>query len=179
MNVARCYIALGIAALSVVTASATNAVPFSRQQIAAALSGEGMHLQAEQVELLAPVTANASNPRLRLISIEPWGSHRMKARLACEDTSICLPFYVAINAEPIAAKVQTTTTKAPTQRTPPVLRVGVQATLKLRNATVEITLPVICLENGAVGQLIRVTSTDRKRIYKAEVVSDRLLRGEI
>jgi hypothetical protein len=38
---------------------------------------------------------------------------------------------------------------------------------------------VICLENGFVGQTIRVAGKGRERTYMAEVCSDGLLRGTL
>jgi flagella basal body P-ring formation protein FlgA len=35
---------------------------------------------------------------------------------------------------------------------------------------IRIQLPVICLQNGRLGQTIRVTSKDRRQTFSAEVV---------
>jgi flagella basal body P-ring formation protein FlgA len=42
-----------------------------------------------------------------------------------------------------------------------------------------ITLRVICLENGARGERVRVSSTDHKRIYQAEVIDPGLLKSAL
>ena len=42
-----------------------------------------------------------------------------------------------------------------------------------------IQLPVICLENGAVGQTILAASLDHKQTYRAEVSDNSVLKGRL
>ena len=60
-----------------------------------------------------------------------------------------------------------------------VIRTGVRATLLLDGGHVHIQLPVVCLENGALGQTIRVTSLNHRQTYMAQVDANRILRGKL
>ncbi|HZD31392.1 MAG TPA: flagella basal body P-ring formation protein FlgA, partial [Candidatus Angelobacter sp.] len=62
---------------------------------------------------------------------------------------------------------------------PWLVRNGDVATLVMQSEHLQVRIPVICLANGSVGKRIRVSSTDHRRIYTAEVVSGKLLRGEL
>ena len=44
---------------------------------------------------------------------------------------------------------------------------------------VHIRLSVICLQNGAPGQMIRVTGKDRKLVFTAQVIDGNLLKGRL
>jgi flagella basal body P-ring formation protein FlgA len=51
--------------------------------------------------------------------------------------------------------------------------------LVLDGGHVHIQLAVVCLENGVVGQTIRVAGRGHEQIYMAEVCSDGLLRASL
>jgi flagella basal body P-ring formation protein FlgA len=59
------------------------------------------------------------------------------------------------------------------------VRAGSPATLLLEGAHVHISLSVVCLESGAVGQTIRASSPDHRQVYKAQVVRDGVLEGRL
>jgi flagella basal body P-ring formation protein FlgA len=56
---------------------------------------------------------------------------------------------------------------------------GSRATLLLEGDHVHIQVPVVCLQNGAVGQTIRVASPDHKQTYVAQVTGNNVLRGRL
>ena len=58
-----------------------------------------------------------------------------------------------------------------------VVRSGSPATLQLDSEHVHIRLSVICLENGAAGQTIRVTGKDRRLVFSAQVIDGGTCRG--
>jgi hypothetical protein len=157
-------------------------------QIAAAISAAGMQIGSDQVMLLTDVVATTASPRLKVESIVPWGAGRMRARVDCAAREQCLPFYVAIRV------VQDTSSRHPmTVLDSPmtvasgagidpksfVVRAGSAATLLLDGAHVHIRIAVVCLENGAPGQTIRVSSKDRRQTYTAKVVDEAVLRASL
>jgi len=174
----------GVAA-SAVPASAAR-YPISRDQVAAAVSRLGMQVAPDQVTMLANVSASTSVPTLTVRSIEPWIDHRLTARIECESSGQCLPFYVSLSVAPdaaaqaAAAVAQTNLPKSSTvsSRHFAVLS-GTPATLMLDGGRVHIRLSVICLESGVLGQTIRVTDRDRKKVFRAEVVDGGLLKGSL
>jgi flagella basal body P-ring formation protein FlgA len=44
---------------------------------------------------------------------------------------------------------------------------------------VHIRIAVVCLENGAPGQTIRVSSKDRRQTYTAKVIDEAVLRASL
>ena len=170
---------------TIAAAVATAAGPatlLSSQLVARVVSQNAMQVSPSQVRFLSAVTSRHENPDLDLVSIGPWGQHTMKARLVCHDRSECLPFYVAVQVDGSVFReewAKTVPLEPPAKREPPIIRAGAEATLVLRGEGLQITIPVICLENGEIGRSIRVTTRDRKQIYKAEIVSAILLRGRI
>ena len=60
-----------------------------------------------------------------------------------------------------------------------VVKSGSSAVLLLDSNHVHIQLVVVCLENGSVGQTIRVASKDRRQKYTAEVCDGGVLKGQL
>lgn len=156
------------------------------ESVAAAMSGVGMQVSPRQVTLLTEVVATSNAPRLRVRSIEKSGDHRMMVRIECEKSEECLPFYASIGSG-AGNESQASEFTLPAQdyfsrqgnSKQVEMRLGSTATLLLDGQRVHISLSVICLENGAVGQKIRVASADRQRTYLAEVIDSGRLKGSL
>jgi hypothetical protein len=170
------------AAIAIPAVAATGYDSITKEQIAAAMSGAGMRVSAEQVMLLSDVVASTNTPGLKVESMERWGADRMRVRLDCAKREDCLPFYVAVRLtqgdagsghgeSPSIAKTASTASY--------VIRAGSSAILLLDGGHVHIRVPVVCLENGTTGQTIRVSSKDRHLTYTAQVVDGTILRGSL
>jgi hypothetical protein len=183
-----------ISALILGAAMASPAAPASGRsaitpaQIAVAISAAGLQIGTDQVVLLSDVVATTATPRLKVESIEPWGDGRMRVRVECAASEQCLPFYVAVrfgqdsSSRPGIAVSGVSSTEA--VRTPAdpksiVVRAGAPATLLLDGAHVHIRIAVVCLENGAAGQTIRVSSKDHRQTYSAKVIDEAVLRASL
>jgi hypothetical protein len=163
--------------------AASPRYPINTQQVAAAVSSTGMAVAPEQVTLLSDVVSSTSAPHLTVRSMQRWGNQKMMARLECESSDQCLPFFVSLKMgpetqggsvvqPPLPAVVSSTARHY-------VVKSGTPATLLLEGQRVHIRLSVICLESGAAGQIIRVTDRDRKVFFKAQVVDGGLLQGRL
>lgn len=174
--------------------SATLAVPeavaaqnaITAVQVAAAMSSVGLNTSAKQIVLLSDVVASTSDPSLKVESMEQWGDHGMKARLSCVKSDECLPFFVAIRgsqaqaATPsVADRASSTVVRPKSDSNSFLVRTGSRETLLLEGGHVHIQLSVICLENGSLGQIIRVASLDHRQTYTAEVSANKMLRGRL
>jgi len=155
-------------------------------QIAASMTGSGFHTSADQVTLFSDVVATVSNPALKIESMERWNSHQMKVRLACANQEECLPFFVAVYQDAPAQSssanaVGTKAAFAPPVTGPRVLAVhaGTPAILQLEGDHIHIQLSVICLEDGTIGQTVRLASKDRRQNYAAQVVDTARLKGRL
>jgi len=171
-------------ALPAVAASARNTI--TAEQVAAAINGAGMKVSADQVVLLADVMATNSAPKLKVESMERWGDHQMKFRLDCVKAGECLPFFVAVRwsqAEPVPSVFADHSSTAISLAKPDsnsfIVRAGSPAVLLLEGDHIHIQLPVVCLQNGAIGQTIRVASPDHRQTYMAAVGEDAVLRGKL
>jgi hypothetical protein len=177
-----------LAAMDLSAAAASGHVSITADQVAAAISASAMAVSPEQVTLLTEVVSKTNAPALKVQSIEPWGSHRIKVRIACADQEECLPFYVAVHfAEDNGAKPvtrissETSSLNSPAGQSPQtdVVRAGSRAILLIDNGHVHVRLNVVCLENGAAGQRIRVECKDPKQTFIAKVISGGVMRGSL
>ncbi|MGA7341571.1 MAG: flagella basal body P-ring formation protein FlgA [Terracidiphilus sp.] len=155
-------------------------------EVAAALSNHGLQISPQQVVLLTGALASVAAPELQVKSVDRAGDQRAVARLECADSGQCLPFVVALhlsqseNTEPLPASSQRPArANAPNRRSSFAVRAGSHATLLLDGAHVHINLTVICLQNGAPGQIIRATDLNRSQVYTVQVAEDGVLEGRL
>jgi hypothetical protein len=191
----NCFLALALI-LAVAPASAAappERVPITQARIAAAISDAGLPVAADQVSLLADVAAASAAPALVVESMQPWGDRRMRVRMSCASSDECLPFFVAIRLTPAPGSQSAVAAStfesvdhslAANERAAPdpknyVVRSGAAATLLLDGGHVHIRIAVVCLENGAAGQTIRVASKDHRQTYLARVVDQGVLRASL
>ena len=160
--------------------------PIPPERVAAAIVAAGVPVSAAQVRFLSQVSALGEHSGIEVMSMAKWSGNTWKVELRCTDRRACLPFYVLVDARKSAAFEAIS---APGGRRTTAMRVlfgiarpqilmrnGDRATLMFENPTVRIMMPVICLQNGDLGQTIRVESTDHKQFFRAEIVKSGLLR---
>jgi hypothetical protein len=176
------------AALSLRSEAASNHEAITTAQIAAAIWNTGLKVSADQVTVLTDVMAKTSAPALKVESMEPWDGHGLRVRLDCVNSDECLPFVVAVRRnqknEPQKASAPSESptsqrSHVDTPKTNFVVRAGSPAVLMLDGGHVHIQLAVVCLENGSVGQTIRVAGKGHAQTYMAEICNDGLLRGRL
>jgi len=163
------------AAVAVPGAAASSRASITAAQVANAITGSGMKVSAQQVTLLADVVASTSNPILQVDSVEPWGDHRLRVRLSCASSDQCVPFLVAVHwgdedaVQPAALTSNLRPAANVSKSNQPVVHPGSPAVLLLDTDHVHIRISVICLENGAPGQTIRVETKDHTQTFSAQV----------
>ena len=169
------------AAVASHAAAASGRYAITPERVAAAVTGAGLEVTPGQVTLLANVVASVAEPELKVRSIDRTGDRRLVARLQCVDSAQCLPFIVALRVDEIPIAIPHPAVQQAPAAKPPVVIVhaGSRATLLLDGLHVHITLPVISMENGAMGQTIRAASLDRQQVYIVRVVSDGILEGRL
>ena len=173
------------AAAALPARSQSNRLPITRDQVATAINGAGMQVSAGQVTLLSNVVSASGNPELKVESVEKWGDRKLVVRLVCANPSECLPFIVAVRPsgavpEQLALSAQLKPVSfSGKPRGFDAIRAGSTAVLFLEGPHVHIQLSVVCLENGSIGQSIRVATRDRRLTFIAEILSDSALRGQL
>jgi|SRR5580698_1329788 hypothetical protein len=175
------WIVLAATALPALAAPGRFAI--TTERIAQAVSSNGVQVSPDQVSLFTGVVASVANPELKVQSIDRAGSRGVIARITCADSQQCLPFLVTLHVKDgdIAGAAVARSTPAGSIFKPVAfaVRQGATTALFLDGAHVHISLSVICLENGAPGQTIRATSTDRHQVFTVQVAGDGTLRGRL
>ena len=158
--------------------------PITLAEVAVALATQQPTLAATSLEV-PPMTATAPDPGLVVEGLRAAGPNTAEVRLACRDTTTCLPFYVQVRGantgrirfqSTVPARLPASHASLPQ---PPAIRSGARAELRIDSGRLHISLPVICLASGSLGGEIRVTSLDHTRIYTARIVSASLLEGSL
>jgi hypothetical protein len=182
-------ITLALLVTATLCGSAQQRFPITPQQIANALLRRGFTVSDTQVSLVAGIVASSPEPELEVDSVQPLGDSavgqriRAKVRVVCPQHHSCLPFYVIVTWPPGTVRSELPTLDriaGVPPPTPPVsMRAGSNAMLIVDTAQMHLRVPVISLQNGAIGSTIHVTSADRKQTYTAVVVSPTLLTGSL
>jgi hypothetical protein len=171
-------------------AQAQQHFPVTAQQVAHALELQGVDVADGQISLAASIVAESAEPQLQIEGVQPLrGGHsgsglRAEVRLSCAQPHDCIPFYafVTLPDGTELAEKSTSIHALFAKRVPalPVaIRAGGHATLIVETARMHIRVPVISLQNGAVGAQIHVTSPDHKQTYRATVLGPSLLSGSL
>jgi Chaperone for flagella basal body P-ring formation len=159
--------------------AADNArTPISRERILSVLDSSGIHVTPDQMEQLTRVTASDPKPRLRVISVDVLDGESDKVRLQCEQPNTCLPFYVLVHwgqsgGEPSARSLRQDgrTTQPGLQPENMLVRSGKSAVLIFEGDFLRMTLPVTCLQNGGLGQQVRVLNKETRKTYLVRVAA--------
>ena len=172
------------AAIALPAVAAPRRFVITQERIASAVTNSGMQVSPEQVTLLSSVVASIANPQLKVISIDRSYGTQSLARIECATRDQCLPFLVKLSAGTAsttsAASVPLSVSSNPQARpSPPLVHSGSPATLLLEGPHIHITVPVICLQNGALGQTVRASTRDRRITYTAHVVRDGVLEANL
>ena len=89
--------------------------------------------------------------------------------MRCERTSVCLPFLVLLQRDTNRNDDAFSGVQARATKRDLLVRTGKKATMVLEAGSMRMTLPVVSLQNGTRGDVVRVISGDRKRIFTARV----------
>ena len=162
--------------------------PVTTEMVVTAMQYRQLPTAGVEVKLAAPITAAADNPMLEIETVTQLGPHSAQLKVGCRTRSQCLPFYVAATwpeavpnstpSSPVHEVEPSHVLQVPAE-TPsaPTVKPGAHATLLIEEGKVHIRLQVVCLQGGSAGDKVRVSSTDHKVAYKAEVVGPDLLKG--
>ena len=174
---------IAVAVLSMLASAATvtpgsGRVAVSPEQIADAMQSAGFATTVDQLQMLTNATSVAG-AKLRVAKVTPQSPDTALAQLICPARQ-CLPFYVLVHDARVASSPKPLASPSPVDLATkhPLIARGKPVTLLIENANLRIVLPAISLESGAHGQVIKVSSPDHKRKYKAEVVSATLVRSQ-
>lgn len=174
-------VALCTAACAATVATADSGrVAVSREQIADAMQSAGLTAAPAQLQLLSNVTS-LPGAKLRVAKVTKQSSETALAELSCAARR-CLPFYVLVHDTQLEhnhAAFPRSSTNGTSAAVRPLIVRGTPVTLLMEGANSRIILPVVSLEGGRQGEIIKVASPDRKRTYRAEIVSNTTVRSTL
>jgi len=152
------------------------------QRMVNAMAAEGLFVSPHQIEMLSGKGHSSEGANVHVVNIAEVAAGTVKVKLRCQDNHECLPFYILVHGVDRVTLASAKVGEMPViEANPPekVVRGGDHAILILETSDSRMRFPVICLEGGAPGQKIRVTSPDRKRNFDAEIVAVGLLKGSL
>jgi hypothetical protein len=124
-------------------------------------------------------SSQLSNPEasFRLAGLQRTTRDGYLATVRCSSSAECLPFLVAFRCRrPAGAMVDHLKASRQAKRSAAV-HPGETARLELTLTGANLSFPVVCLEEGEVGEIIRTRAIATNRIFVATVTGPRQLRG--
>ena len=122
------------------------------------------------------VVTRTSNPRLEVLSVRPgWNSDSSIARLRCADRNDCGTFLVVIEAPQLGTALRKLERRD--SSIAPLVRSGKKALLVIAGDGMKITLPVVPLKGGSLGDTVRVLDPQAHRVRYAQVAGENLLQS--
>jgi hypothetical protein len=137
------------------------------QAIVRAFAQRGIETNSTQIAPLSEVIATEPDPVFDIRSIHSRGD-RTTIELSCHRPAICLPF-LAVTNELVRKADQADAQEAASS--PIIMHVGTHGTLRMNHGQLHLQISVVSLGSGAANSIIRVRSTDRKRIFSARIIN--------
>lgn len=151
-------------------------LPVRPQQVVDAMRAYGLKASPEQIELLARVKA-AAGASLRVTNQSKGVGDATFIRLRCVTLSDCRPFYALAHGIVSTLRAAENLPQRPVQKGQMIVRKGQLVSLLVESANFRITISAVCLDNGRTGDVVRLRSEDRKRVYTGRVVDNKTVRS--
>jgi flagella basal body P-ring formation protein FlgA len=154
----------------------------SARHVVDAMAAAGIAVNLNQIELLSGTSSTREDASLRVVSVTDQTEGAVKVKLRCQDNQECLPFYVLVHGIDGVNVTRAIVSAAPVAKASVpqnVIRGGDHATLILESPDSRMRLPVICLQSGVRGQIIRVASPDHRQLFHAEIIAPGILKGSL
>lgn len=168
--------------------------PISRSDIAKLLAVVGVSVEASQVNIPAGMSAASISPKLEIVTVQPIGNDQIRLQLRCPTVAECLPFFGTLDVkEPnlisaeirlksgqaIAADRQMAIKGGEVPVSQPQIRVGSHVVLIMQDGHMNIHLQVLAIDAGVLGEQVRVSTLDRKKVFRATVAGEGVVTGAI
>lgn len=167
--------------------------PISKADIAKELGVAGVSVEASQVHVPAGMSAASISPKLEIVAVEPIGNDQVRLQLRCSTIAECLPFFATLHvkeANLVSAEIRLKSAGATVANhqmvmqgegpvSQPPIRVGSHAVLIMQDGHLDIHLQVLAIDAGLLGQQVRVSTLDRKKVFHATVTGEGTVTGAI
>ena len=140
-----------------------------RAALERALHQQGIRASTRDLQLSVGPLVDTPDPQFRVLDISVDALHRRwNVRVGVAGDPQSVPFLVTLPAEESLPprRLAAASRQAPV---PPRVRAGQTALLTVEDAGFQASIPVVCLENGVLGQAIRVRDPVNSKIHQAIV----------
>ena len=139
------------------------------------------HLQLGHLPSQLPeIYTRQKNPALEIAEAIPMPARsELQLRLRCVEETACSSFWIAVPAAEPTQFVASPKVIRKSLATRFLLQRGEPAILSFDAQGIHMQLPVVCLERGTLGALIRVRDQATRRVFQAEVTGPGTLKAEM
>lgn len=158
----------------------------ANEHIAQLLDREARHFMAEpltvdhrSIRVLNSSQLAGKTESFHLAGLQHLSRNEFLATVRCENSAACLPFLVSFRTID-AAETAPAVIGGPSAKRQPVklaVRRGEMARLDIEIAGGWLSLPVVCLEEGSVGEIVHAKAMGNRRVFTALVTGPRQMRG--
>lgn len=164
----------------------------SAADVLKAISASGVNVKLNQVHVPVHMSASIASPNLQFVAAVPEDDDQVRLELRCPIATECLPFFATLEvkdahvvaeqlqskSDPVNNEIQQTTLqRGENHNNQPRIRVGSSAMLIIRDGHLDIHLKVVAIDSGVVGQQVRVSTLDRKKVFHATVTDQGVVTG--
>jgi hypothetical protein len=155
--------------ISVTRASVAISEENIRAAIVSELRKQGWPDDALPRELLISQPATDDREAKLIVAAIKWDPHRhtLNFRLGCKNRESCASFLVRAPMPDLVKNPRMAVAIKP----PLAAHAGDPALMTMRSGSLVMRIPVICLQRGAVGDIIRARDRSSRKIFRASVVS--------
>jgi hypothetical protein len=138
---------------------------------------KGLSVDRQSIRILDSSQLSSGAASFHLAGLQRTTRDEYLATVRCSSSAECLPFLVAFRCSgPVGASVHRPEV---IRRAKPdaAVRRGDTARLEMTTTGAKLSFPVVCLEEGSVGEIIRARAIGNRRIFMAMVIGPRRVRG--
>lgn len=156
------------------------------KEVVQAMESKQLPVDGVEVVLPAHISTTVAEPALDVASVAVVDSHNARLRMECQVRSVCTPFYAAVHwssaktlspQQIMSAHGAAIVAKAAAGQV--MLRSGSTAMMLIDEDRLHIRMPVVCMQGGAVGDKVRVTTPNHRQTFEALILNAQELKGSL
>ncbi len=171
-------------------AAASEPAFITTDGVVKAMQARQLPVDGVHVDLAAHISATVELPVLEIQSAVLLNPHSARLRVGCQVHSECMAFYASAQWPATSQPISTAMLAASVGRPVPgagggavkavsALRPGSHAVLLIDQDRIHIRLPVICVQGGAAGDKVKVTTANRQQLFEAVILNNEELKGTL
>lgn len=170
----------------------TPRYPITQAIVATFLRAQGLNVMSSQVQLPMNLTSATPDPSLEIAATQTLSRGALRLEIRCSTAGECLAFDALVTVEdektpPGTVNTQQSSRQSAAERSLTIatyksahqesssdlslahVRVGSEVLLVIEDRQMQIHLPAIAMDSGSMGDMVRVRTLDRKKIFRGVV----------